>query len=157
MSRFAEVIVLARHAEEIMEPLTRQDDSRKWSGCFTDIGHGMFGGWAIEFVRRSRWIGLLEHLESLPWPSPHSVQVLVHDEEDECFGLWMIHDGRLVEVPLPRTRRAFWPNHYTGEVDPDAPGILIRTDGPGGWPDGGWAAPRRDTRGDRSSGEYLTE
>ncbi|MGW3247533.1 hypothetical protein [Streptomyces sp. NPDC001070] len=136
MSRFAEVIVLASDAEEIMEPLTRLDHCGGWDGKFVDIGHGMFGGWAIEFVRRSRWIGLLEHLESLPWPSPHSVQVLIHDEEDECFGLWMMHDGQLVEVPLPRTRRAFWPN-YTGKVDPDSPGILIRTDGPGGWPEGG--------------------
>lgn len=137
MSRFAEVIVLAGNEAETMEPLTLPDDSREWSGCFHDIGQGMFGGWAIEFVRRSRWIGLLEHLESLPWKSPHSVQVLVHDEEDECFGLWMIHDGKLVEVPLPRTRRAFWPSSYTGEVDPESPGILIRTDGPGGWPEGG--------------------
>ena len=136
MSRFAEVIVLARNEAETMEPLTQPDDSRAWSGRFTDIGHGMFGGWAIEFVRRSSWIGLLEHLESMPWKSPHSVQVLVHDEEDECFGLWMMHDGRLVEIPLPRTRRAFWPSHFTGEVDPDDPGILIRTDGPGGWPEG---------------------
>ncbi|MYS06926.1 hypothetical protein GTW71_23475 [Streptomyces sp. SID6041] len=137
MSRFAEVIVLAGSDEETMEPLTRPDDSRKWQGCFTDIGHGMFGGWAIEFVRRSWWVGLLEHLESLPWKSPHSVQVLVHDEEDDCFGLWMIHNGRLVEVPLPHTRRDFWPSRYTGEVDPDDPGILIRTDVRDGLPDEG--------------------
>ncbi|MGW4880888.1 hypothetical protein ACWEPI_30535 [Streptomyces sp. NPDC004262] len=39
-----------------------------------------------------------------------------------------MHDGRLVEVPLPRTSRYYWPNHYTGEVDPDCPGILTRTD-----------------------------
>ncbi|MFE0383115.1 hypothetical protein ACFW1F_03365 [Streptomyces bungoensis] len=135
MSRFAEVIVLASGAEEIMEPLTQPDDSRQRAGQFTDIGHGMFGGWAIEFVRRSRWTGLLKHLESLPWPSPHSVQVLIHDEEDDCFGLWMMHDGRLMEVPLPHTRRYFWPDHYTGKVDPDSPGILIRTDRPGGPPE----------------------
>ncbi|MEU1478263.1 hypothetical protein ACFYZ8_36015 [Streptomyces sp. NPDC001668] len=135
MSRFAEVIVLASGAREIMEPLTQPDDSREWGGQFSDIGHGMFGGWAIEFVRRSRWTGLLKHLESLPWPSPHSVQVLIHDEEDDCFGLWMMHEGRLVEVPLPHTRRYFWPDHYTGEVDPDSPGILIRTDRPGGPPE----------------------
>ncbi|MER7692096.1 hypothetical protein [Streptomyces sp. NPDC097610] len=136
MSRCAEVIVLASEAEEIMEPLTRRDDNREWSGQFTDIGHGMFGGWAIEFARRIRWIGLLEHLESQPWPSPHSVQVLIHDEEDDCFGLWMMHDGRLVEVPLPRTSRYFWRDHYTGEVDPDSPGILMRTDKSGGSPEG---------------------
>ncbi|MFE4628566.1 hypothetical protein [Streptomyces mirabilis] len=136
MSRFAEVIVLASGAEEIMEPLTRPDDNREWSGQFTDIGHGMFGGWAIEFARRINWIGLLEHLESQPWPSPHSVQVLIHDEEDDCFGLWMMHDGRLVEVPLPRTSRYFWRDHYTGKVDPNSPGILMRTDKSAGSPEG---------------------
>lgn len=92
MSRFAEVVVLARDAEDVMKPLTERDERRPWTGVFVDIGHGMFGGWAIEFVRRSRWAGLLGHLESLPWPSPHTVQVLIHDEEDDCFGLWMIHD-----------------------------------------------------------------
>ncbi|MFD8002417.1 hypothetical protein [Streptomyces mirabilis] len=132
MSRIAEVIVLASNAEEIMEPLTRRDPNRKWSGQFTASGHG----WVTEFVRRSSWVGLLEHLESQPWPSPHSVQVLIHDEEDDCFGLWMMHDGRLVEVPLPRTSRYFWRNHYTGEVDPDCPGILMRTDKSDGSPEG---------------------
>ncbi|WP_234535458.1 hypothetical protein [Streptomyces shenzhenensis] len=136
MSRFAEVIVLASSAEEVMEPLTQPDPARKWHGQFADIGHGMFGGWAIEFTRRSNWVGLLEDLESQPWPSPHSVQVLIHDEEDDCFGLWMMHDGRLVEVPLPRTSRYFWRNHYTGEVDPDCPGILMRTDKSDGLPEG---------------------
>lgn len=130
MSRIAEVIVLASNAEEIMEPLTRRDPNRKWSGQFTAAGHG----WVAEFVRRSNWVGLLDDLESQPWPSPHSVQVLIHDEEDDCFGLWMIHDGRLVEVPLPRTNRYFWRNHYTGEVDADCPGILERTDKSDGSP-----------------------
>ncbi|MFF7476273.1 hypothetical protein [Streptomyces sp. NPDC008092] len=136
MSRIAEVIVLASDAREIMEPLTQPDDSRDWAGRFTDIGHGMFEGWAAEFARRSGWIGLLEHLASLPWPSPHSVQVLIHDEEDDCFGLWMMHDGRLVEVPLPRTERYFWLDHYTGEVDPNSPGILTRTGRYDGSPEG---------------------
>ncbi|MEU2426316.1 hypothetical protein ABZ619_35795 [Streptomyces sp. NPDC007851] len=81
-------------------------------------------------------LSLLEDLESQPWPSPHSVQVLIHDEEDDCFGLWMMHDGRLVEVPLPRTSRYFWRNHYTGEVDADCPGILMRTDKCDASPDG---------------------
>ena len=132
MSRIAEVIVLAGNAEEIMEPLTRPDPSRQWSGQFAVAGHG----WAAEFVRRSSWVGLLDDLESQPWPSPHSVQVLIRDEEDDCFGLWMMHDGRLVEVPLPRTSRYFWRNHYTGEVDADCPGILMRTDRSDGSPQG---------------------
>ncbi|MEU8717574.1 hypothetical protein [Streptomyces sp. NPDC048663] len=138
MSRFAEVIVLAGNAEAIMEPLTQPDPGRPWHGQFSDVGYGMFGGWAVEFARRSHWVGLLEHLESQPWPSPHTVRVLVHDEEDDCFGLWMMHDGRLVEVPLPRTSRYYPTNHYTGGVDPDCPGVLTRTDRSDGSREGEW-------------------
>jgi hypothetical protein len=71
--------------------------------------------------------GLLKHLESLPWPRPESVQVLLHDEEDDCFGLWMIHDGRLVEIPLPRTQRFHDPAPPHQEYPPH-PGYLWRTD-----------------------------
>lgn len=132
MSRFAEVIVLARNAEEIMEPLTQSDDNREWHQCFTRVDDGMFYGsrmpshecyaWVIQFIRLN-WRGLLAHLESLPWPDPHSVQVLVRDEEDSCFGLWMIYNGKLVEVPLPHTKREpFEGNSVTG--------VLTRTDQP---------------------------
>ncbi|MFJ8580919.1 hypothetical protein [Micromonospora sp. NPDC093277] len=39
--------------------------------------------------------------------------MLIHDEEeDDCFGLWMLYDGRFVEVPLPRTER------YIGQDPP---------------------------------------
>ncbi|MEV0436081.1 hypothetical protein [Nocardia sp. NPDC050413] len=37
MSRFAEVIVLALDACEVMEPLTRDDESRSWRGRFVPI------------------------------------------------------------------------------------------------------------------------
>lgn len=120
MSRFAEVIVIAQDAEAVMEPLTRPDPDREWHQCFVPIGGSMFDGWAVEFMRLN-WHGLLAHLESLPWPVPHSVQVLVHDEEDHCFGLWMMYDGRLVEVTLPRTRRDPWPAE-------SVTGVLTRTD-----------------------------
>ncbi|MFF8944399.1 hypothetical protein ACF1A5_19435 [Streptomyces sp. NPDC014864] len=128
MSRIAEVIVLAQDADEIMEPLTRYDDSRTWKGVFHAMAPGgNWGfGWGAEFVRVGSRSGLLKHLESLPWPRPESVQVLIHDEEDDCFGLWMIHDGRLVEIPLPRTRR-YWSGPHDDEFPPD-PGILARTD-----------------------------
>lgn len=72
--------------------------------------------------------GLLRDLESLPWPHPGSVQVLIHDQDDDCFGLWMMHDGKLVEVPLPRTQRFHQPAPATHEYPPD-PGMLLRTDG----------------------------
>lgn len=76
--------------------------------------------WVIQFYRHN-WRNLLARLESLEWPDPYSVQVLIHDEEDACFGLWMIYDGRLAEVPLPRTERKLHP-------DISVTGVLSRTD-----------------------------
>lgn len=120
MSRFAEVIVIARDAEQIMEPLSRSGSNREWHQCFKPVYDRYFGApslsnsmacfmWIIEF-KRMNWRGLLSHLESLSWPDPASVQVLIHDEEDDCFGLWMIYDGKLIEVPLPRTLRTPLPS-----------------------------------------------
>lgn len=131
MSRIAEVIVLALNAQEVMEPLTRDDPARPWHGRFAPI-HSQWGasfgaGWAAEFERLRSRTGLLAHLESLPWPRPESVQVLIHDEEDDCFGLWMIHDGKLVEVTLPSTRRFHPPAPENRDFPPD-PGLLLRTD-----------------------------
>lgn len=130
MSRLAEVIVLALDAHEVMEPLTRDDEERTWRGRFTpvDTTWGTFNhGWAMEFGNMRPRSGLLKHLESLPWPRPESVQVLIHDEEDDCFGLWMIHAGKLVEVSLPHTRR-FHDPAPENEDYPPKPGYLWRTD-----------------------------
>jgi hypothetical protein len=139
VSRFAEVIVIARDAEEIMKPLTRPDDKRKWYQVFNPIYEREFDViagssnpefppkestgsfmWIIQF-ERANWRDLLPHLESLQWPDPYSVQVLIHDEEDDCFGLWMIYDGKLVEVHLPRTVR-------TPFEDASVTGVLTRSD-----------------------------
>jgi hypothetical protein len=119
MSRFAEVVVLADEANEVMYPLTQENDgTRPWNNLFVPIESqwpGSFGrGWAAEFTHRHHWAGLLEYLQSLAWPRPETVQILVHDEGDDCFGLWMIFDGDLVEVPLPRTKREVNPNRTTG-------------------------------------------
>jgi hypothetical protein len=90
MSRFADVVVIAKDAEEVMAPLTREDPDREWRQRFTAVSHGFFSHnmWITQFERVT-WRGLLPYLESLPWPDPYSVQVLIRDEEDECFGLWM--------------------------------------------------------------------
>ncbi|MFH8612905.1 hypothetical protein ACH4D5_36085 [Streptomyces sp. NPDC018029] len=130
MSRYAEVIVLARDAEEVMEPLTRPSADREWYQCFTRVDNSVFAGadsssrecyaWVVQFTRHN-WYGLLPHLESLPWPDPYSVQVLVRDEEDDCFGLWMLHDGKLTEVSLPHTSRHLAPGI-------SVTGTLSRTD-----------------------------
>ncbi|MBY8855257.1 hypothetical protein K7711_02065 [Nocardia sp. CA2R105] len=130
MSRFAEVIVLARNAEKVMAPLTEPDPDREWQQCFTPVDDSVFSGsgtgssecyaWVVQFYRLN-WRGLLPHLESLPWPDPQSVQVLVRDEEDDCFGLWMLFDGKLTEVPLPQTERKPFPGD-------SVTGVLSRTD-----------------------------
>ncbi|MFD8749763.1 hypothetical protein ACFV0O_02060 [Kitasatospora sp. NPDC059577] len=124
MSRIAQVIVLAPYADEVMEPLTRPDDARSWQGCFEPLG--LFaGGWVIEFHRMRPRSGLLRHLESLAWPHPASVQVLIHDEEDDCFGLWMMREGVLTEVPLPGHKRYYGRAPATDEFPPE-PGLLWR-------------------------------
>ncbi|MER7753249.1 hypothetical protein [Kitasatospora sp. NPDC097643] len=125
MSRIAQVIVLAPFAEEVMEPLTRPDDSRSWQGSFESLGL-FVGGWVIEFNRMRPRSGLLRHLESLAWPHPASVQVLIHDEDDDCFGLWMMQGGVLTEVPLPGHTRYHTPAPATDEFPPE-PGVLWRS------------------------------
>ncbi len=98
--------MLARWSDEVMEPLTQDDPERTWRGRFVPIA-GQWGyefGWALEFEKLRGRQGLLKHLESLPWPHPHTVQVLLRDQDDDCFGLWMFQEGRLVEVAIPRTR-----------------------------------------------------
>lgn len=113
-----------------MAPLTQPDPEREWSQAFTPVDDAVFAGrrggssecyaWVAQFYRLD-WKDLLPYLESLPWPDPTSVQVLVRDEEDDCFGLWMLYDGELTEVPLPRTRR----NPLPGD---SVTGVLTRTD-----------------------------
>ncbi|MFF8401080.1 hypothetical protein ACF06P_05525 [Streptomyces sp. NPDC015684] len=130
MSRAADVIVLAPYSEEVMEPLTRQDPERSWRGRFEPVQgqDGGFGyGWALEFDKAHGRSGLLADLEALSWPNPLRVQVLIRDQDDDCFGLWMFHDDKLVEVPLPRTERFHEPAPPTDEFVP-SPGILLRTD-----------------------------
>lgn len=150
MSRDAEVIALARWADEVMEPLTRDDSERTWQGRFLPIA-GQWGyefGWALEFEKMRARKGLLKHLESLPWPwpwpCPHTVQVLLRDQDDDCFGLWMFQDGKLVEVAIPRTERFHEPAPPDEDFEPD-PGVLLRTDQGRDLPDQTPAA-LRDTR-----------
>ncbi len=136
MSRDAEVIVLARWADEVMEPLTQDDPERTWRGRFVPIaGHwGWEFGWALEFDKVHARTGLLKHLESLPWPHPHTVQVLLRDQDDDCFGLWMFREGRLVEFAIPHTERIHQPAPPNEDFLPD-PGWLRRTDQGGARPE----------------------
>ncbi|WP_329359797.1 hypothetical protein [Streptomyces anulatus] len=130
MSRMAQVLVLARYEDEVMEPLTRDDETRTWRGCFERIPDWFVGGWYLEFFREGQRRGVLADLEALPWNNPECVQVMLHDEDDDCFGLWMFHDGVLAEVSIPRTQRIQPPPPPWWDDSPRA-GYLQRTDGPG--------------------------
>ncbi|MGW0555712.1 hypothetical protein ACWDZ6_16080 [Streptomyces sp. NPDC002926] len=39
---------------------------------------------------------------------------MLHDEDDDCFGLWMFQDSALVEVSIPRTQRVHVPPPRVG-------------------------------------------
>ena len=125
MSNIAEVIVFARYSDEVMAPLTQPDDSRSWTGWFEPIPR--VEAWMIEFFRIRSRSGLLRDPESLAWPHPESVQVLIHDQEDDCFGLWMMREGVLTELPLPGHTRFHAPAPSTDELPPH-PGFLWRTE-----------------------------
>ncbi|KAF0849285.1 hypothetical protein [Nocardia caishijiensis] len=138
MSRFAEVIVIARDGWSAMEPLTQPDPGREWHQCFTPVDDSVFEGtlsgsvdcymWVAQFPRMNWW-GLLSFLEGLEWADPYSVQVLIRDEEDSCFGLWMLIGGKMTEIPLAGTTRLPADNLITG-------GVLIRSEKYGEEPSG---------------------
>ncbi|MCF2532095.1 hypothetical protein [Yinghuangia soli] len=131
MSRITDVIVSADMQAEAMAPLTHRDDARGWSGAFTLVTDGAARAyWNRDGKNPAAavWVGTFDHLdrpalladlEALPWTCPHTVQVLIRVEDDDCFGLWMMIDGKLREVALPRTTR-----------DAES-GVLARIDCPG--------------------------
>ncbi|MFJ3963557.1 hypothetical protein [Streptomyces sp. NPDC090036] len=127
MSRMAQIIVMAGYEDEVMEPLTRYDETgtRTWSGKFEKITEWFIGGWYIEFCRSNGRSGVLNDLEALPWDRPERVQVMLHDEEDDCFALWMFRDGVLKEIPIPGTQRIF-DVRYPPKGHP-APGVVWNT------------------------------
>ncbi|MFJ9417784.1 hypothetical protein ACIRPT_27015 [Streptomyces sp. NPDC101227] len=86
MSRMAQLLVLARYEDEVMEPLTRVDETRTWRGCFERIPDWFVGGWYLDFFRESQRRGVLADLEALPWNNPECVQVMLHDEDDDASG-----------------------------------------------------------------------
>ncbi|KPI05792.1 hypothetical protein OV450_3919 [Actinobacteria bacterium OV450] len=132
MSRTAQVIVLARYEDEVMEPLTRPDEARTWQGCFVQLPW-LVGGWHIEFEKSHRRRGVLKDLESLPWNEPACVQVMLHDQDDDLFGLWMFRDGVLVEVGF-RAPSEFTPQRGCGTWTPAS------------WSGPVWAEERAGTR-----------
>ncbi|MFD7229271.1 hypothetical protein [Streptomyces sp. NPDC059881] len=79
-------------------------------GAECHVVAGTFNHLNAEKLRRT--------LQALPWRCPHAVQLLLHNENDALFGVWMLLDGDWAEVTLPRTVRH------------EARGHLERTDCP---------------------------
>jgi hypothetical protein len=117
MSNVTNVLILASWERDAMDALTnsarRWDHTAPWRGYFGSISRqpaAEYWGddgkwpecdvWAGAFNNLNR-PGLLAELQELPWEKPASVQVLIRGQDDDCWGLWMFVDGRLVEVDLP--------------------------------------------------------
>jgi hypothetical protein len=115
VSNVTSVLVLALGEYVAMRPFTLLDDDseREWCGAFTSLTDG---GADDRWVKDGKsaecdvWAGAFNHLNrpallrdlaALPWEHPNQVQVLINGQDDDCWGLWMITDGRLQEVPLP--------------------------------------------------------
>jgi hypothetical protein len=68
------------------------------------------------------WLGVLNHADldkvrdrfaAMPWREPNAVQLMLMDQEEAFFRIWMIRDCQLCEVPLPppyENDDAFWPD-----------------------------------------------
>lgn len=117
MSNVTNVLVLTAGYETAMAALTERREGVAWTGYFGDLGRepaaelwGHDGKWpecrvwagAFNHLNRP---ALLQELQELPWRNRDSVQVLIRGQDDDCWGLWMFVEGRLVEVDLPGATR----------------------------------------------------
>ncbi|WP_351236430.1 hypothetical protein [Streptomyces sp. NPDC002133] len=82
----------------------------------------------LECYRMGQHRGVIADLKALPWNRPECVQVMLHDEDDDCFGLWIVQDGALVDVWIQRTQRVHVPPPSWWDDGP-RPGSLWRTEG----------------------------
>lgn len=107
---------------------------------------------------------VVRHVERMPWAYPEFLQLLVQDQEEMFFRLWMFRAGRLVEM-TPDQRRVqdeVWPGALDGVV------VYLRTALPDdaqfledmaveavNWPpDRSW--PRRRILADPRNAHYVT-
>lgn len=58
---------------------------------------------------------VVRHVERMPWAYPEFLQLLIRDQEDVFFRLWMFRFGRLVELtpPHPQVEEEVWPRGLT--------------------------------------------
>lgn len=66
---------------------------------------------------------VVRHVESMPWAYPEFLQLLIQDQEEGFFRLWMYRAGRMVELtPPPRqVAEEVWPRILNGAL-----GVYLR-------------------------------
>jgi hypothetical protein len=77
-----------------------------------DLAETRKDAWPGPKVRECHvWLGVLnggdlalvrQHFAAIPWNNPNSAQLLIQDQEEFFFRLWMIRDGRLQEYAPER-------------------------------------------------------
>ncbi|MFG2925582.1 hypothetical protein ACGFYA_29265 [Streptomyces sp. NPDC048305] len=120
MSDFTDVILLFSYLEDsVLEDIVSLDtfDAGLGSGSLKRVsGDQQLGHWggSLQGAECHVVAGTFNHLNpeklrrtlrGLPWKCSHAVQLLLHNENDALFGVWMLLDGGWAEVPLPRTVR----------------------------------------------------
>lgn len=133
MSNYTDVLLLFNYLEdEVLEALVALDVRAEGIGggefrrVTEDGPHPHWGG-SPRGAECHVVAGTFNHLDAehlretvrgLPWKCTHSVQLLLHNENDALFGMWVLLDGRWAEVPIPRTGR-----HHLGHLErSDCPG-----------------------------------
>jgi hypothetical protein len=113
-------------------------EEREWQGPYSGaLAESPAEVWPGTKVREcSVWLGVLNHADlekvrarfaAMPWQVPNAVQLMLMDQEECFFRLWMIRDGQLYQVPLPgpyEDEDEFWPRHVHERLDR----LLRRTD-----------------------------
>jgi hypothetical protein len=119
LSNVTNVMVLAFGEALAMSPVVESDEERVWNGRFNNVTTGAANQlWIVNgkgpecdvwvaALNHLRRLALLQDLSSLSWETPHMTQVLIRGQDDDCWGLWMIQAGVLVEIALPGCFR--WP------------------------------------------------
>lgn len=84
-------------------------------GQLTGNGSPGWGGW--KYPEACVWGGALNHadleavvarFEASPWTVPAAAQLLMNDQEQGYFRLWMIRDGKATQFAPPPPDDAAW-------------------------------------------------
>jgi hypothetical protein len=75
--------------------------------------------WALTWAVRNLAAdagAVVRHVEQVPWAYPEFLQLLIQDQGDMFFRLWMFRAGRLVEVtpPQQKVQQEVWPTALEG-------------------------------------------